>query len=65
MDDRFNVNGVWYCLLKDGSGDYVGLKYDSVEDNLLKSLLVADDGTVQEYKPWGLKFTITGTGDDM
>ena len=54
VDGLFNLEGIWFRLLKDDNG-YCGIEYAYVEDSLLRREIVSLDGSAQ-FKRWGLSF---------
>lgn len=55
VDDRFQFDGVWYVLSKNGSNQYVSVGYADNKDNKLVSVLVTEQGHAY-YRPWNISF---------
>ena len=55
VDNLFNIDGVWYRLIKDNNGKWSGIEYAYVEESLLRQIPVSSDGVAQ-FSRWGLTF---------
>jgi hypothetical protein len=62
VDDMFNLEGIWFRLLKDSSGGFYGIEYAYVENSRLRQEIVSLDGTAQ-FKRWGLTFHFVYDGN--
>lgn len=58
VDDRFQFDGIWYVLAKNGSNQYVSVGYADNKDNKLVSVLVTEGGHAY-YRPWNISFQLT------
>ena len=62
VDDRFQFDGTWYVLVRDETtNNYVSVGYSDNKDNILRDILVTEDGYA-EYKPWNIQFQFVTTG---
>ena len=63
VDNLFNIDGVWYRLIKDNNGKWSGIEYAYVEESLLRQIPVSSDGVAQ-FSRWGLTFKFNYSESD-
>jgi len=63
VDNLFNIDGVWYRLIKDNNGRWSGIEYAYVEESLLRQIPVSSDGVAQ-FSRWGLTFKLNYSEGD-